>query len=181
MNHPLTSPKSSGYNGGQSELSKAVIEQLAKEIQSGADLVVSLRTRSAFTIWIGPYIVLGSILVGAKGGFTIDYRNPSFIGAVVVAAFCYVTLGYLAGRIEKHTSTRSNNLRRCIASIVETGKLDMSLYLDEVLPAMIVDSYRLVFLILLLCFFGVAVAVSTIQPRPKSKAPAAQEREPSNG
>lgn len=147
------------------EVQRSVIEQIAKEIQHGADIITSLRTRSAFTIWVGPYIVLGSILVAVKGGFTVNWRDPWFCIGLGVAVVCYLVLGHSAGRIERHTFTRSNNLRRCIKKIADTGKIDMTLYLDEVLPQMIVESYRSVFIVLLLCFFGVAIVASKIEPR----------------
>jgi hypothetical protein len=147
------------------DVQKTVIEQIAKEIQHGGDIITSLRTRSAFTIWVGPYIVLGSIVVAVKGGFTFNREEPLFWIALGGAVICYLVLGYIAGRIERHTLTRSNNLRRCIESMAKTGELDMKLYLDEVLPQMIVKSYWTAFGVLLLCFFGVAIVASKIEPR----------------
>jgi hypothetical protein len=153
-----------GSAPAQSDVNKAVIDQIAQEIQSGADIITSLRTRSAFTIWIGPYIVLGSILVAVKGGFIVDWR-PLPVGLLIFAGVGYLALGNLAGRIEKYTMKRSNNLRECIASIMETGKLDRSLYFDKELPGYIVSAYTCIFAVLLACFVGVAVFASGIQPR----------------
>jgi hypothetical protein len=149
------------------EVKKAVIEQLAKEIQAAADSVLSLRTRTAFTIWIGPYVVLGSIVVATKGGFTLDVHSRLFPIGLVIAVGCYLVLGYLAGRIERFSLERSNQWRKCIIAVAETGTVDPTLYLDKVLPTLIVRSYLLVFVVLLACFFGVATLVSTIQPRPE--------------
>ena len=149
------------------EVKKAVIEQLAKEIQAAADSVLSLRTRTAFTIWIGPYVVLGSIVVAAKGGFTLDVHSWPFPLGLVIAVLFYLILGYLAGRIEKFSLYQSNQWRKCIIAVATTGKIDPTLYLDEELPPRIVSSYMLVFVVLLACFFGVATLVSTIQPKPE--------------
>lgn len=149
------------------EISKAVIEQLSKEIQAAADSVMSLRTRTAFTIWIGPYVVLGSIVVATKGGFTLDVHSWPFPLGLVIAVLFYLVLGYLAGRIEKFSLYRSNQWRKCIIEVATTGKIDPTLFLDEELPSRIVSSYMLVFVVLLACFFGVATLVSTIQPKPE--------------
>jgi hypothetical protein len=154
----------SGPSPAQSDVNKAVIDQIAKEIQSGADIITSLRTRSAFTIWIGPYIVLGSILVAVKGGFIVDWSLLS-VGLLIFAALGYLAIGNLAGRIERYTMKRSNGLRQCITSIMQTGKVDRALYLDEELPGYIVSAYTIIFFILLACFVAVAFLASEIKPR----------------
>ena len=161
-------PHSPGSEAASPEVKKAIIEQLAKEIQASADHLMSLRTRTAFTIWVGPYVVLGSVIVATKGGFTLDVHSPLFALGLLIAVGCYLALGYLAGRIEKFSLERSNQWRRCIIQVAETGRVDPALYLDHELPSAIIRAYLTIFTILLFCFFGVAVIVTTIQSKPES-------------
>jgi hypothetical protein len=151
------------------EIKKALIEQLSKEIQSSADSVTSLRTRYGFTVWGGPYIVLGAIIVATKGMFTVDVHSFHFRVGLVVSISCYLALGYVAGRIEKFAHERANQWRRCIVEVATVGKINPTLYLDEkILPPRVVPCYVMLFAVLLLCFFGVAILVSTIHPKPES-------------
>lgn len=158
----LTTPVEPGLDA---DMRKALIEQLSKEVQASADSIMSLRTRTAFTIWVGPYVVLGSVVVATKGGFTLNIANSTFQLGIVAAVGCYLALGYAAGRIEKYALERSNQYRTCIIDLATTGKMNSALYLDTLLPSMIVRSYHFVFLALLVCFFGVALLVSAIQPK----------------
>lgn len=170
------------------ELQQTVIEQLAKEIQIAADGITNLRTRTAFTIWIGPYVVLGSIVVAQKDGFAIPLQSWVFWVGFVLAVSCYLLLGHLAGRIERYSLNRSNKLRSCIIGVATTRNVDPALYFDEVLPSLIVGAYRGVFLTLLACFIGVALMVSTVEPKSATKSAASlgtvsgssQTREPPN-
>lgn len=155
------------------EIRPAVIKQFAEEIQNASDSVNSLRTRMAFTIWIGPYVVLGSVIVATNGKVDLD-MSRLFVGGLSLAAAGYLALGYLAGRVERYALLRCNELRHCITKMATTGHFYERRYLDEVLPKHIVKAYLAVFLILLVCFFGVAVLVSGIRPRvdPRVNPPA---------
>src|ERR1039457_3222648 len=173
------------------EIKKALIEQLSKEIQSSADSVTSLRTQYGFTVWVGPYIVLGAIIVATKGLFTVDVHSFHFRVGLVVGISCYLALGYVAGRIENFAHERANQWRRCIVEVATVGKIDPTQranqwrrcivevatvgkieptpYLDEkILPPRVVPCYVMLFAVLLFCFFGVAILVSTIHPKPKA-------------
>jgi hypothetical protein len=154
------------------ELKKVVIEQLAKEIQITADTITNLRTKTAFTIWIGPYVLLGSIVVAQKDGFTVPFRSPIFLAAVLVVLFCYMAVGHMAGVIEQHNLERANKLRQCIVAVAETSSIERGLYLHEDLPKLIVGAYRITFLILLACFVGAAVLINTIESKGIAAYPA---------
>jgi hypothetical protein len=151
------------------EVRRALIEQLSKEIQASADNVLSLRTRYGFTVWVGPYIVLGAIIVGTKGLFSFDWHQSRFWVGLTVGIGCYLVLGYVAGRIERFALERSNQWRECIIEVANKGKIDPALYIDkEILPPHVVSYYVWLFAALLLCFFSVAVLVSTIHPNPEA-------------
>jgi hypothetical protein len=53
--------------------------------------------------------------------------------------------------------------------VATINKIDPALYLDEkILPPRVARYYVMVFAVLLACFFGVALLVSTIHPKPEA-------------
>ena len=145
------------------ELRAAVIAECGRDIARAMDHVMSLRTRTAFTIWIGPYILLGSVVVGTRSMLRVDLRDATAWVAFGVAVACYLFLGALAGIIERYTLERANLVCKCIITVASAGTVSRNSYLDEELPRRIVKTYVLIFSVLLLCFLAVAVLVSRIQ------------------
>ena len=45
---------------------KEFIKALSEEITKGSDRIITFRNRVAFLTWIGPIIILGSVVVGKK-------------------------------------------------------------------------------------------------------------------
>jgi hypothetical protein len=155
-------PDPGSTEGMHPDVRVAVIEEIGKEIQSGADIIQSQRTRSAFTIWVGPYIVLGSILVAIKGGLTVDDKYLHYLGW---AAVLYIGVGVCASLIERHILLRANVLRGCIASVANDGKLNLDDYKNTYLPKVIIGGYITVFFTLLACFYCVAMVAKELKPK----------------
>lgn len=93
-----------------------LIEYLSKEIETHTNNLMTFRTRVSFAALIGPFFLLGSLLVAAKhipkasNGWRIS-------GGLVLMILSYLTLGWAAGSIERHAWRQCNVWRELIAEI----------------------------------------------------------------
>lgn len=70
------------------DLSKEVIQYLSKEIETVTNNMMVFRTKIAFAVLVGPFLILVSFVVSARG-----YRiwlSPDWVAKVAIAidAFC---------------------------------------------------------------------------------------------
>ena len=88
------------------ENKKELIEYLSKEIETHTTTMSAFRLRIAFTLFVGPYIALGTYLVAKNG-----------------ALVCF--FGFCAGLtiIEEHTWKQCNRWRNLIAQILNGNEL----------------------------------------------------------
>lgn len=75
----------------------------------------------AFSILIGPFVVMGSFLIATnKGGIAInELAKCSNVIAGVIACLCYLGLGYYGAQIDKHVITQCNKWRRLVYKLQE--------------------------------------------------------------
>jgi hypothetical protein len=57
-----------GVSRSSEEVNKALITHLSKEIETTSGYIATLRSRMAFTVMIGPFVVLGSLAYSSKSG-----------------------------------------------------------------------------------------------------------------
>ena len=96
-------------------ISKAVIKALSDEITKGCDRVMAFRNRVAFLTWVGPIIILGSVVIAAKGNLPLRAVNVGYVWIFgLFAAGCYIVLGYIAAQIERQAWTHINQLREIL-------------------------------------------------------------------
>lgn len=88
----------------------AVISHLSKEIEAHITTVIKWRTSSAFTTLIGPFFLLGAVIVSDK--ITISpFKWGDYNLQIVVLSGCYLALGSVAALIERYSWRRINLLR----------------------------------------------------------------------
>lgn len=109
MNAPTPRP------GGDYE--KELIDHLSKEIVCQSELMMTFRTRVSFVIWLGPFIVVGALLVATKE--VPSTFDPGALGWACLggAAALYFALGVVLQRIETHTWDQCNVWRQAIVGI----------------------------------------------------------------
>jgi len=100
-----------------------LIKHLSDEIVVRFQNTMLFRTRIAFLTWIGPLIVLSSVVVATKGNFDIPI-NKLTLTSIIVIAICYICLGIIGGYIEALEWHTVRKLRVSIYNITKDGNLD---------------------------------------------------------
>ncbi|WP_299847717.1 hypothetical protein [uncultured Roseovarius sp.] len=113
---------------GTESQNEAIIELLLKELELTIGNTYSVRMKFIFTVWIGPFLLLGAMIVATKGNISIPSELLTWISAAV-ASLCYFALGFIAGRYEQGNWKRCDELRTLVANLT---KLDPKLH-NEVL------------------------------------------------
>ena len=84
-----------------------IIEHLTKEIEVITTSIMTFRTRAVFTAWIGPFILLGSLIIGTKGSFQFTTDNWCLMTfMMLLACAIYISLGIAGGIVEKQVWTQ---------------------------------------------------------------------------
>ena len=98
------------------QLEDKLIEHLSKEIETQTDNLMTFRTRVSFAALIGPFFLLGSLLVAAK---RIPKASNGWLiaGGLVLMILSYLTLGWAASSIERHAWRQCNVWRGLIAEV----------------------------------------------------------------
>jgi hypothetical protein len=100
-------------------LREEAIKYLATEIASEVEYLSGLRTRVAFTVLTGPFIVVASILVAFKGplAFNNAHRTPTHV-AIIVEIACYMSLSIYGFLMDNHSTGQCNKWRGGIAALL---------------------------------------------------------------
>jgi hypothetical protein len=121
---------------------------------------MNFRVRISFTLFIGPFIVLGSLIIVTRGqGVELDLSRiqPSIKWSAVAT---FMLLGFVAGGIEVQTWNQINRWRECIGKLVSgqrIGQDGLNEYLkDTVLTRRVVWYYGAVFSLIVLAFYATA-------------------------
>lgn len=136
-------------------------DYLSKEIETLAKNTMDARSKISFSLLVGPFLVLGSIIVSApKTGWSLGLHSPSAWVAAGVAVLAFWTLGIIAGYIEEGAWQKCNQWRRCIIKIQNDETLsDKELeefILENTVVRKVAPSYTVVFLLLLITFGATA-------------------------
>ena len=93
-----------------------LIEYLSKEIEAHTNNLMTFRERINFAIFIGPFVLLGSLLYSAK--HVVGIKNWwVFIPALIVMVLSYLTMSRACARIEIQMWDQCNTWRGLIAEI----------------------------------------------------------------
>ena len=95
----------------------AVISHLSMEAQLLITNAHLFRTRSAYTLWIGPYIILGIIIAGIDGNFPDIKLTAKSIPFLQWSAVAYWLIGLICGFIERHSWKQIRRLRDAIIEL----------------------------------------------------------------
>lgn len=101
-------------------LTKDLIQHLSKEIETTSSNMMAFRTRIGFSLCIGPFLLLGSLMVAAKGQPVTRLSVGYLVLAVLVIAFCYLVIAYITSEIELQALEQCNNWRNLIQQICQS-------------------------------------------------------------
>jgi len=138
-----------------------LIEHLSKEIETHTNSLMTFRARINMAVFVGPFVLLGSLLIAAKGvprGINIDAWTVAFF---VGLAMSYITMGMACAGIEAHIWRQCNAWRRLIArmTIDSTRKVsEEELTFSESLR----KGYVIVYLAMILAFLCAMLITSRI-------------------
>jgi hypothetical protein len=94
-----------------------VIEHLSKEIETINNNMTVFRTKISLAIFLGPFLLLGSVIIGAKGVAIAIKADFLFWLAVIGLVGCYLLIAYIASRIEQQAGEQCNEWRALIAQL----------------------------------------------------------------
>jgi hypothetical protein len=99
--------------------SKEIIAYLSKEIETTTNTMMVFRSKIAFAVFFGPFLILGSFVVAAKSlPLSIELDLYGKI-AIAVGCTCFLALAVISARIEKDAANQCNLWRKLIADIHE--------------------------------------------------------------
>jgi hypothetical protein len=102
-----------------------LIEYLSKEIETHTNSLTTFRSQVNLTVFVGPFVLLGSVVVASKGlptGLTFDVWTGLALGGLGLS---YLVMGFICARIEKHVWIQCNHWRRLIARTVQSAPVDL--------------------------------------------------------
>jgi len=142
-------------NPTQFDPRSALVTHLSKEIETLTKNIAEFRARIALSIFLGPFILLGSLLVAAKDSSgkcsaATNVVHPS-LRASVVCVSVFLILGWMAGTIEEHMWDQCNKWRLLILRLIgdTSVKVEKS---DLYFKKRVTLCYFIVFLLLLVGF-----------------------------
>jgi len=95
-----------------------LIEHLSREIETHSKLLLDWRTRAAFYWLLGPFVVIGSLLIASRGIPSLSFAEPIVVIASVVAALSFLTMGFIGAKLEEHIWNQCNKWRRSMARLM---------------------------------------------------------------
>jgi hypothetical protein len=102
-----------------------LLDHLSREIVSQTKDLMTFRARINFAVFIGPFVLLGSLLYGGKWAQTTIMNWWIFGAAFLFLILSYLTMGWACASIEIHVWKQCNKWRSLIAD-VSSGKRPLS-------------------------------------------------------
>jgi|ERR1044072_176920 hypothetical protein len=140
---------------------ETLIEHLSREIEAQTKNMMTFRARINFAVFVGPFVLLGSIMVSAKGvprGITPDKRT---ILAGIVLLMSYILMACTCAKIERQMWKRCNEWRKTILRIITDGSAGLK---DEdfVFEESVMLGYALVYTAIVIAFACAVWIVSRV-------------------
>lgn len=140
-------------------LTKELMVSLSKEIDTTMTSLMAFRTRIGFGMFVGPFVLLGSFIVGAKGQpVSFNLTTWGWI-ALVVDLVCFLLIGFIAANIELQAFGQCNRWRKLMLRLRDKPSAKIENDELEVIPW----AYSGYFCSFLLLFVSVVAAVVIIK------------------
>lgn len=102
-----------------------LIKHISSEILAREAFLDTLRSRMGFTVLVGPFFIVGSMLIAMKPNTTIAPPTEMWPwGALFLAVACYMLLGEYGSRIDIHETAQCDVLRGKLLSAVKGESLE---------------------------------------------------------
>ncbi len=106
-------------------LTRDVVQHLSKEIETTTNGMMTFRTRIGFGLLVGPFLLLGSLIVGAKGQpVAIHLRWYGWL-ALPIVVLCYLGIAYIASEIEAQAWEQCDRWREMIGDLCKTPSIEI--------------------------------------------------------
>ncbi|SRR6266481_7402934 len=94
-----------GQSGGvRTAFKTELINHLSKEIEVLSTNMITTRLKAAFTIWIGPYILLGALVIRHQQTAAIVHIDRSVMWWLAVVSVLYLSVAYIGGQMEHYVA-----------------------------------------------------------------------------
>lgn len=113
--------------------------------------IYSVRMKFIFVAWIGPFLLLGAMVVATEGDIKVSFDFWTVL-SLAVASICYFLLGLIAGRYERGNWKRCDTLRKLWAKLEGLSQEDTDSLLDGRNQRDVVWTYLLIFFVMWLVF-----------------------------
>jgi len=142
-----------------------IIEHITKEIEVITNNIISFRLKNAFTVWIGPFILLGSLILSKN--IHVDYdKIQDVIGLIATLPLLFIIMGVMGGLIEQQSWAQCEKLRRAISEITTRDDINSeelySLISFNNLNRHALIAYTIVFILLLTIFVFITIITFNI-------------------
>jgi hypothetical protein len=98
-----------------------LIEYLSKEIETHTNSMVAFRARGHFSLFVGPFAILGALLVTDRAFVLPATADLSAIWPLIGLVAGYMGLGWMSFAIEEHVWNQCNRWRSLIADVRAGG------------------------------------------------------------
>jgi len=148
------------------EYGEKLIDYLSKEIETQSKNLMAFRERINFTVFVGPFVLLGAMLYGGIlrlnwGGLPLSAKL-GFGSSLLLALLSYLTMGIACSKIEKHMWDQCNIWRARIADISSGSKKAFTLD-DLRFEERLNRGYLLVYIAMVIAFVSAIALVLILQ------------------
>lgn len=98
-------------------LANARIEHLSKEIETATKNLMIFRTRIGFTFLVGPFFVMGSVLIATKGEIEPPVWDRELVFFAIVAAVAYMASAAWGANYDRGCQEQCNTWREAIVAL----------------------------------------------------------------
>jgi hypothetical protein len=122
--------KKEGLKNDNTEMNEAIIDHLSKEITNYELLRMNFRNRVMAVIYIGPFILFSSVLIGkgkVPSAITINCKEVIGIAGLFIS---WMVLAWSSANVEKEILNKCNKWRKMIFSILSNGDISQLLEND---------------------------------------------------
>jgi hypothetical protein len=141
----------------ENSLRTELIKHLSAEITTEVGFLNTLRSRMAFSVLVGPFLILGSLVVAVPKINLIwpHGRRMPWIG-LCLTALCYLGLGLYGSELDRFGTDQCDSLRKTLISVAKREPLE-KIRLDY--PHRHTGAYLWGFFLVLATFTGISLLI----------------------
>lgn len=143
-------------------LEEQFIQHLSKEIETLTTAMITFRTKIAFTIFLGPFVLLATFMVGTKSVPQVGQLSTETVLALITVGLCYLLLSLLSARIELGMWKQCNHWRAQVAVMVDREDVDPMSESVQVSPRRLLLTYGLAFTLFFLSLIIMIILISSL-------------------